>query len=259
MTKTPIAIRGGRFTLDPRMDRVPEVDLRNLNYPLHEILPQEALKGPRSFTWYVDERLDQGYEGACVSTGWGHELAARPAEVENINFPWCRETLYFPGQMEDEWEGGAYPGANPFMEGTSVTAVAKIVKRLGFIDQFRWALNPRHFISGLGHHGPAVIGVDWKEGMENTDEDGFITFSGDLLGGHCVCVVSVKIYLLDKNRKATWDNVDWLRSYIVILNSWGEAWGVDGKANMRLVDVLEMWPGGDFCFAVGRHKSGRTT
>lgn len=249
-------LKGGQVAFDPRLGRVREVDIRNLNYPVLARLEAETLHKPRSYTWRIDERLDQGAEGSCVGHAWAHELAARPAEVENITHEFAKEKIYWEAQKEDEWEGGAYPNSSPFYEGTSVRAGGVILKRLGLISEFRWAFHMHEFIAAVAYKGPGVIGVDWYAGMFQVDANGFIHPTGYIGGGHCVAVVAVKIYLKDPAAGWTYDNIDWLRSYFVILNSWGREWGVNGMCKITLIEFLKLWPGGDFAIPIGRTKTG---
>lgn len=249
----PIALKGGQWTTDRRCDRVRQVDLNSLNWPIGEVLPAKAKKA-RSYTYKLDLILDQGQQGACVSTGCGHDLAARPGVVSGVTFEWCHREIYHPAQHADEWKG-CYLGSRcpiekgPQYEGTSTLAGFKMMKQLGLIDEYRWALTFEDFVLGVGYHGPAVIGVDWYDGMWDTDENGFIAPTGDIAGGHCVAVIGVKIF---RNKDGS---VDYLRSYFIIHNSWGPDWGTDGRARMLFIDMMKLWPGGDFGFAVGRRKA----
>lgn len=244
-----IRLRGGQWTNDVRLDRVREVDLRSLLYPITEVLPAEATaKNPRSYTYRLDLRMDQGQEGKCVSMGMGADLAARPGVVTGVNEEWCKEFIYWPAQRGDEWEGGSYPGASPFYEGTSVNAGFKVVRDLGLIEGWRWGLEFMDLILGVGYHGPAVIGVEWKKGMFRPDADGFIHPTGPVGGGHCVAIIGVKVY---RHKDGS---IDYLRSYFTIQNSWGADWGQDGRCKITFVEMMELWPSGDFGFAVGRRK-----
>jgi hypothetical protein len=253
-TTTPIepavidfqGLRSGEATADPRLDRVRHVDLRSLDYPVAETLAAEGVVTPRSYTWKLAVQLDQGREGACVGFGWAHELAARPAEVEQITNAFAREHIYWEAQKIDQFPGGAYPGAVPFGEGTSVLAGARVVAHLGYIDEYRWALAPVELVLAVGYKGPAVIGVDWYEGMMRTDADGFIRPTGRVVGGHCVVVHGVKVVHDGDGR------VDPTRSYVRIQNSWGPDWGLNGRCRLSFIDLAVLWPAGDFCIPLGR-------
>lgn len=248
--KKRIPLRGGQSTTDVRLDRVREVDLASLLYPVTAVLPAEAtVYNPRSHSYRIELRMDQLAEGKCVSMAHGHDLAAYPGIVTGVHEDWCREFIYWPAQRIDEWAGGSYPGAKPFYEGTSVLAGFKIVKAMGAIAEYRWALDFMDLVLGVGYWGPCVIGVDWYSGMFDTDDQGFIHPTGYIAGGHSVLIVGVRVY---RNRDGS---IDFLRSYFTILNSWGPAWGQDGKCKITFVEMMKLFPGGDFGFAVGRRKT----
>lgn len=100
MSTGEIRLRGGRITSDPRLDRVPQPDRRNLRFPIAEVLPSVTL---RSRTWVCAPHLDQGQEGACVGFGWAHELAAQPVVIP-VDDTLAR-SLYHIAQTLDEWPG----------------------------------------------------------------------------------------------------------------------------------------------------------
>ena len=126
-----IVLKDGTTTQDPRLDRLVEFDEKSRSFPIRELLRADE---PRSYTWSLPVYLDQGYEGACVGFSWSHELAARPVEVQGVTNETARQ-VYFEAQRIDEWEGGAYDGAIPFYEGTSVLAGAKALQAQGKIKE----------------------------------------------------------------------------------------------------------------------------
>lgn len=188
----------------------------------------------------------------CVGFGCTHELACRPAVVQGLSNDFARTQVYWEAQKIDEWPGGAYPEASPRYEGTSVNAGLKILRRMGYIDEYRWALELSEAVAYLGYRGPIVIGVDWYSGMFGTDDKGYIHATGNIGGGHCVLIMGQKIVWKNRNDPKTWDNVDMLRSYWIVHNSWGKDWGVEGRAKIALIDVMKLWPSGDFACITGR-------
>lgn len=239
---------------DPRLDRLRQVDLRSLNYPVSELLWQHGSK-IRPYTWPLPTALmlDQGTDGACVGAAFAHDLAAMPKVVRGVTMPWAVHRIYWEAQKLDPWQGGSYPGAegNPY-EGTSVLAGAQATKALGWITEYRWAFTLRDFASAIGHIGPGVIGVDWYQGMHETDADGFIRPTGTVLGGHCVLVNGVSVV------KTKGGDVDPVRSYFTITNSWGVGWGLDGRCRLSFVDAAVLWPGGDWVIPIAR-KAGEVS
>lgn len=230
-----IVLKDGTTTEDPRLDRLVEFDERSREYPIRTLV---AGKAPRSYTWSLPVYLDQGQEGACVGFSWSHELAARPAPVAGITNETARQT-YFQAQNLDSWPGGAYPGASPFYEGTSVLAGAKAVMAQGKIKEYRWAFTTENALLAIGHQGPGILGCWWYEGMSNPDEKGFIRPTGRRLGGHAIVVRGVSV----KNKT------------VRLSNSWGTNWGVGGDCFMTWDDFDKILKDdGEFCIPVTRVK-----
>jgi hypothetical protein len=146
-----------------------------------------------------------------------HELVARPAVIEDVSTEKARE-VYYEAQKIDPWAGGAYPGASPHYEGTSVLAGISILKQMGYIDEYRWAFGLDDLILAVGYKGPAILGVPWYEGMLEPWSCGHIHTSGSIIGGHAILCKGVNV----NDRTFT------------LHNSWGEAWGDGG-------DALIMW------------------
>lgn len=220
---------------DTRLGRIIQFDERSLNYPIRSLL---AEKSPRSHTWRCDKVLDQGNEGSCVGHGIAHELIAYPAEVKGIDHRYATEQIYWEAQKVDEWDGGAYPGANPVYEGTSVLAGVRVAKKLGWYEGYYWAFSLQDLLLGLSYHGPAVIGSYWYESMFTPDSKGFIKPTGRIAGGHC--------YLINK--------IDLDEGCVRVHNSWGTSWGINGAAKVRFKDMEKLLANdGEACFFVHRH------
>lgn len=201
---------------DPRLDRLIEFDDRSREFPLQ--LDHRKL---RSYTWRCNPRYDQGQEGACVGFGIGHELAARPSEVQGLSNQYLRTSIYWEAQKIDQWPGGEYPGASPRYGGTSVLAGVKIAQKLGYFESYRWTFNLNDLILGVGYHGPAVLGLAWYESMFSPDPYGYIYVSGQVAGGHSICC----------------RGVDVINKRFLLRNSWGINWGMSGDCYLRFEDM----------------------
>ncbi len=229
-------LKGGFKTYDKRLDLVWQPDERNKLYRISDF---HQSKKPRSFTWSCDLFLDQGNAGSCVGNGITHELAARPAPVEGLNEKFAVEMVYWPAQKLDRFPGGAYPGAQPFAEGTSIVAGAKAARALGYFDEFRWMFDLTDMILGVGHNGPAVLGINWYEGMMDVDKYGFVYPTGRRIGGHCVLCVQVNIK----------------QKFFVLKNSWSREWGWLGCCKISFDDMnLLIEQGADGVFFMHRHN-----
>lgn len=245
-----IQLRGGAQTEDARLDRVYELDWRSLAFlagPSAGTTPRK----PRGYTHRLDVFLDQGQEGSCVGHGYAHELAATPRVVNGMSHQYAVESIYWPAQKEDPWPGGAYPDADPFEEGTSVLTGAKICKDKGYYLQYNWCMNARDVAEVLGYDGPVVLGLNWYTGMFSPDSDGFLHAVGNIEGGHCICAVGVKIvwkHWYNRLVSQNWENVDMEKSYVLLHNSWGQSWGMGGRAKLSLADLdLLMAQQGEAC------------
>lgn len=232
-------LRDGTTPADPRLGRLPQFDERSRAYPVRAALAPAQQAAPRGYTWRCTTTLDQGSEGSCVGHAWAHELLARPAEATGVDHPYARERLYWAAQQLDEWEGGAYPGATPQYEGTSVLAGAKVVSGLGAMAEYRWAFGLSDLVLAVGYKGPAVLGVNWYEGMFRPDGAGYVWPSGAVAGGHAILCRGVSVS----------------RRTFTLRNSWGPGWGNGGDCLVTW-DTMErlLGEGGEACIPVGRHR-----
>ena len=236
-----IELRDGSHTTDPRLGRLPRWDVKNEEYPIRTLLRQMEVKVPRSYTWRVPIALDQGNEGACVGFAWTHELAARPAMVTGLDATFAREQVYWEAQRIDPWEGGSYPGASPNYEGTDVLSGAKVLHKAGYFLEYRWAMNLTDLLLAVGYRGPVVLGVNWYEGMFDTDSTGFIHASGYLAGGHAILAYGVSVP----------------GKYIKLWNSWGPSWGEAGSCKISFDDAERLLGEfGEACIPVSRQWKG---
>lgn len=219
-SSSQIVLKNNVITGDTRLDRVPHFDEKSKEYPIRQVV---STKKRRSYTWRCLQNLDQGREGACVGFGVTHELIARPSEVKGLDNQSARN-LYFEAQKIDPWEGGAYPGAVPFYEGTSVIAGVKVAQSMGYFAEYRWSFGIDDLILGVGYSGPAVMGLAWFDGMFVPDEGGYIRPTGRMVGGHCILCKGISI---KKNR-------------FLMHNSWGKGWGMDGTCYIDIDDMATL-------------------
>lgn len=241
-----IPLKAGDTTSDRRLDRVDDKDPRSREFPVAAIIPQEKKQKPRSFRWSPGKTLDQGRNGACVGFAWAHELSAEPAPVKNVTEQFARERIYFEAQRIDRYPGGTYPGAFPFLEGTSVLGGAKTVQSMGYIQEYRWAFDIEDVMLAVGYMGPVVFGCTWPSAMNDPDEMGFVSPRGIVMGKHCILLYGVEI-VLDSNNE-----VSLQESYFTFQNSWGPEWGIQGSGKLRFIDVQELWNGAESCISIGR-------
>lgn len=259
-------LKGGHTTKDPRLDRIPQFDDRSRQYRIRRMMvagePLEKCS-LRSRSWGINVWLDQGQEGRCVEFAICHDLLARPTQVAQeplVEQILQTKGIYWPAQQEDQWPGGSYPGADPIEEGTSVLAGMKVAARLGFYGEYRWATTLAGALLALGHVGPLILGVNWYSGCYDADADGWIHVTGELEGGHAILAPAVKLVWLEKPPAGTSHDaavaqyLDRQKSHIVLHNSWGPSWGVNGRAKLSVADFDRLRiEQGEVCIATQRY------
>lgn len=210
--------------------RLEAPDPRDRAHPMRAVLPKGAAKMAaqvESKLWHLPARhvpLNQGNTGTCVGHGWKAFLLAGPMSTKTG--PSARE-IYRRCVTVDEWTQNDWEASAPdsaLQFGTSVRAGAKVLQALGHISEYVWAFDEPTMRQHVLLRGPVVIGIDWHEGMYETDETGFLQVTGDILGGHCVLV-----HGYSKDRKA-------YRG----LNSWSASFGQNGRFWLRSVDMAAL-------------------
>lgn len=226
-----------------KLDRLVNFDARSRRFAA--ISDPDRDKPIRSYTWACNRWHDQGVEGQCVGYAWTHELAARP-HVVSTDYNMATQ-IYKEAQRLDIWPGEDY-------EGTSVLAGIKAVQALlpGLIGGYRWAFGLEDLVRVLGYKGPAVLGVNWYSDMFDTDVDGFVHASGEVVGGHAILARGVKL-VWNAGTGRTFADLDIFRSYILLRNSWGQGWGINGDAKISLNDMNNLLhQEGEVCIPVMR-------
>lgn len=238
-----IILRDGTTTDDRRLDRLQEFDERSREFNIAGEVP-ETLK---TKTWQCRAYLDQGWEGACVGFSWCHGASAYANHTNGITDTHAEQHVYWEAQKIDPWPGGAYPGAVPDNDGTSVLSGAKIMQQYGFIDGYKWAFNVDDVLKAISNHGVVIIGVWWRDSMFNTDPNGLLDISGAHAGGHAICVRGHNL----KRRFAGHGDLHVVR----LRNSWGKSWGLAGDCFLKVEDLETLLnDDGEACIPVGKHS-----
>lgn len=221
-------LRDGTFAEDPRLDRLPDPDPQDRDYPVMAVIGGQ--NKPVTVNWGIPEGepvLDQGREGACVGFGCTNELRFNPVPVAGLDAKFAREKIYWFAQKIDQWAGGAYPGASPQYEGTSVRAGIKVLQTMGYVGEYRWAFSEDELALAMTL-GPVIIGVDWYKGMFKPNSRGYLRPTGGKVGGHCCLVIGLKVTAPTGS------------GYYTIYNSWGPGWGNKGTARISRADMRKL-------------------
>lgn len=229
------------------LNRLVQFDERSKAYRAVEGIEEKPL---RSYSWRCNAWNDQGKEGACVGFAWSHELSARPSEYPadaTVAFK-----IYNRAKQLDDFPGEAYEGTSVL---AGVKACQEIVGHHGkpLIGEYRWAFGIEDLVRTLGYKGPAVLGINWYEGMWQPDANGFVHPTGNVVGGHAILARAVRIVWRNGHGAATMDNVDVEKSYITLRNSWGRDWGLGGDCRISLYDMnVLLREQGEACIPVVR-------
>lgn len=217
----------------PKLDTRFFKDPASRPYGIRPLLP--AVTVQRKTIWAPPKGsllpLDQGSEGACVGFGWSGELQVPPIEIPVHNQ--FAQNFYLGARDADRKDGRF------FAEGATVLAGAKYARRRGWISEYRWCFGMEDLIDTLCTKGPVVLGIPWYAGMYQTDIDGRIRVNGELAGGHCILAIG------------WWPNHPIFGNCVVLLNSWGKGWGINGigylpEAEARRLLITEQ---GEMCVA----------
>lgn len=209
-------------------DWKPRFDEKSREYPIRGLMrvtPKRKTK-----LWVVGPILDQGQEGACVGFGWTAKILSEPfwfnlkklpKGIPTEPQPFAFDT-YNQAKKIDEYPGEDY-------EGTSVLAGAKVMQNYGIVKSYSWAFSIDEMIDGLIKKGPVVLGINWYDGMYDAP-NGVLSVSGKIVGGHCITAVGFRV------ASPTFGGED----SIILQNSWGPDWGLNGLAEIRVSDMAKL-------------------
>jgi hypothetical protein len=211
----------------PRLGRIPSVDERDLRFRMSA--PKTDVT--RRFWISPGDVWDQGQTSQCVAYSTNRYLITYPV----VNKPILpHEGFYEACQDVDEWPGSDY-------DGTSVRAAFKVLKARGQVTSYGWADEAEMVIRHVLSIGPVVMGTDWTDDMVEPDSEGYISPTGQNIGGHAWLLVGA-----DRNRVHKKTGA---RGAIRKLGSWGSGWAQKGRAWMtfddlqKLIKGLSRWPG----------------
>lgn len=161
--------------------------------------------------------LDQGDTGHCVGFACAGELAAKPTSyaVQNTT----GDKIFYAAQAIDQSEGRIYD------DGATVLAGMKACQRAQYFSKYGWCFGKDDVINWLVRKGPVVLGINWYESMFHP-VSGLLTVGGGLAGGHAIMA------------NGYWPKHPQFGDVLVLTNSWGKSWGVNGRAYLP-VEALD--------------------
>ena len=199
----------------------PNHDPRSLAFPAATaplVTTQHAHHGPV---------LDQGQLGSCTGNATAQALNTDPLKpaARRLLTEADAVAIYSWATHHDPYPG-VYP---PTDTGSDSLSVCKAAKKLGLIKAYQHAFGLQHTLGALVI-APVIIGIPWLDAMFQPDTNGYLNVSGNVAGGHEVCLVGLDVE----------------HQYVTVLNSWSSAWGQNGTAKLRWSDLeILLKQGGD--------------
>ena len=184
--------------------------------------------------------LDQGQLGSCTgNAGIGclgtdpyydvtpHALATWPRDPDPTVPPTYRPysfdepgavSLYSDATRLDDYPGGYY--APDWTDtGSDGLSIAKALQAHQIISGYTHTFTLDDALKALGVT-PVITGVNWYSNMFDPDADGRVYPTGTIAGGHEFVV----------------DEIDATGQRVWFTNSWGESWGIGGRAYLTFAD-----------------------
>lgn len=175
----------------------------------------------------TDAVLDQGETPHCVGFGWAQYGNTQPVDDHYVNDDGHK--IYYEAKVID--------GEPKAEDGSNVRSGAAAMKDRKRVAAYAFARTIAIAALWVKTHGTVVLGTDWTQDMFYPDADGIIHPTGGVVGGHCYAWIGV----------VTING----QEYAVILNSWNETWGKNGRAYILLTELEELFASnGEACTAL---------
>jgi hypothetical protein len=163
--------------------------------------------------------LDQGKLGSCTGNAatkclsyqpfWGE-----PAVEAALGNDATADEAYAVDVYKDATHLDDYPGVYPPTDtGSDGLSVAKVLKSRSLISGYQHAFSLEALLTALAQQ-PVIVGTEWRQDMFHPAADGRQKITGKVAGGHEYCLDE-----LDVEHQRVW-----------MQNSWGDSWGVQGRA-----------------------------
>lgn len=128
-------------------------------------------------------------------------------------------TLYSAASKADEFDG-AWP---PTDTGSSGLGGAKALQKYGFIENYYHVFDFETLVATIVEQ-PAMLGVNWYQGMFDPDKKGVIRPTGSAMGGHEILI----------------RGVDFTNQRFRLRNQWSPEWGIKGDCFISFTDMQRL-------------------
>lgn len=176
------------------LGRLHAPDSRDRSFLLAAHPAAQKIKRVTSRSWgFHAKPIDQGNTGTCVGHAWKHCLMADPIVRRTADKPSAFD-IYDEATKVDEFSDNDNDISRQM--GTSVRGGAKVLQLMGLVTEYSWITSADEAARWIGGQdergefvgGPVVIGVNWYGSMFDTDPEGLLHVSGNIAGGHSVCI-----------------------------------------------------------------------
>jgi hypothetical protein len=157
---------------------------------------------------------DQGDIGSCTANAACGAVSTAPFR-HHIRSQTYVQAFY---HQETVTQGG--PIWRPDDVGSDGLTAAQVAKQQGWITSYLHCFSLESALTQLQDR-PVLLGLAWRTGCDIPNSDGIIRVKGTVRGGHEVLL----------------DQIDVDRQLVWLQNSWGDGWGLGGRAAMAWHDL----------------------
>ncbi len=152
----------------------------------------------------------QGTLGSCTGIGAVGLLCTEPFRQKGGRYTLALARKIYSRASGMDTITGIWPPAD---EGSTVLGAMKALRALGLAKGYQWCFGLDDVLKTLANVGPVEVGLHWYKGFDKPNANGIVRLKGAFRGGHAFQLLGV-----DAERKLVW-----------AVNSWGPAWGQQGR------------------------------
>ena len=167
--------------------------------------------------------LDQGNLGSCTGNAGIGDLMTDPCSGTWTSPRYTPNETGAVQLYSDATAADGYPGTYPPDDtGSDGLTIAKVLQKAGVVSGYQHTFTLDDALKALSQY-PLMVGTQWMNSMFTPDSDGVLTVDrgSGVAGGH--------EYVIDE--------YDATRDMVGMTNSWGESWGVSGRAYIKADDL----------------------